>query len=101
MLDHLVDLGIAEDQNLLPARLCLEVVLPLQPVVVEQLPWVGWHAEAEDDDKELSEEGPTAAGPAGLLQHMMPFSIILTYSLIDFKILLFPPAGDQGGDTHP
>ena len=70
-------------------------------MVVEQLPWVGWQAEPKDDDKELSEECPTAAGPAGLFQNVVPLSVILIMFINGFHDWIVPPAGGQGVDPTP
>ena len=54
--NYLVDLVLIEGHHILPTRPCLEIVLPVNPVIVEELPWIGWDTEAENDDVELPQQ---------------------------------------------
>ena len=56
-----MDLDLTEVDNICPPSPGLEVILPVDPVVVEELPRVGGDAEPEDDDVELPKHCPTAA----------------------------------------
>ena len=84
MHNHLVDLDLTEVDNICPPSPGLEVILPVDPVVVEELPWIGGDAEPEDDDVELPQHCPTAAGPSSILEHLMPLSVILEHMSPDF-----------------
>ena len=84
MQNHLVDLGLTEVGQIPPPSPGLEVILPVDPVVVEELPWVGGDAEPEDDDVQLPQHCPTAAGPSSILEHLMPLSVILEHMSTDF-----------------
>ena len=77
MHNHLVDLDLSEVDDVPPPSLDLEVVLPVHPVVFKELLWIGGDAEPEDDDVELPQHCPTAAGLSSILEHLMPLSVIL------------------------
>ena len=56
MQNHLVDLDLTEVDNICPPSPGLEVILPVDPVVVEKLPWVGGDTKPEDCDVQLSQQ---------------------------------------------
>ena len=56
MQNHLVDLDLTEVDNICPPSPGLEVILPVDPVVVEKLPWVGGDTKTEDCDVQLSQQ---------------------------------------------
>ena len=84
MHNHLVDLDLSEVDDVPPPSLDLEVVLPVHPVVFKELLRIGGDAEPEDDDVELPQHCPTAAGPSSILEHLMPLSVILEHMSPDF-----------------
>ena len=73
MHNHLVDLDLSEVDDVPPPSLDLKVVLPVHPVVFK-----------EDDDVELPQHCPTAAGLSSILEHLMPLSVILEHMSTDF-----------------
>ena len=77
MHNHLVDLDLSEVDDVPPPSLDLKVVLPVHPVVFKELLRIGGDAEPEDDDVELPQHCPTAAGLSSILEHLMPLSVIL------------------------
>ena len=74
---HLVGLGFSKVDQVPPPSPGLEVVFPIHPVVVEELPWVGWNAEPENDDVQLPQHRPAAAGLGSLLKDLVPLSVVL------------------------
>ena len=84
MHNHLVDLDLSEVDDVPPPSLDLEVVLPVHLVVFKELLRIGGDAEPEDDDVELPQHCPTAAGPSSILEHLMPLSVILEHMSTDF-----------------
>ena len=62
-----------------PSSPGLEVVFPIHPVVVKELPWVGWDAEPENDDIQLPQHRPAAAGLGSLLKDLVPLSVVLNH----------------------
>ena len=75
--NHLVGLGLTKVDHVPPPSPCLEVVFPVHPVVVVELPWIGWNTETQNDDVKLPQHRPAATGPGSLLKDLVPFSVVL------------------------